>query len=98
MKLRNFRLAIFDLRLVSRWCVGLGIAAFGPLAHAEDWTRWGRAPIRSMISPEKNPPLDWKVPGGEGDKGTNILWHAELGSKTYGNPVISEGVVYVGTN
>jgi len=59
---------------------------------------WGRVPTRIMISSEKNPPMDWKVPSSETDKGTNILWTAALGSKSYGNPIVHEGVVYVGTN
>ncbi len=28
----------------------------------------------------------------------NILWSSPLGSQTYGNPVIANGKVYVGTN
>jgi outer membrane protein assembly factor BamB len=54
---------------------------------------WGRTPLRVMISPEKNPPTDWDVQSGK-----NIKWSADLGSKSYGNPVISDGLVYVGTN
>lgn len=77
----------------------LGLATItAPSARAEDWTMWGKTPLRNMISPEKNPPTDWKVPAGEGEKGVNVLWSAALGSKSYGNPVVSEGVVYVGTN
>ena len=54
---------------------------------------WGRTPLRNMVSPEKNPPTDWDVKTGK-----NILWSAALGSKSYGNPVVAEGMVFVGTN
>src|SRR5262245_11166363 len=77
--------------------IGLSTAA-APLALAEEWTMWGRGRLRNMISPENNPPMDWKIPADEHEKGTNVLWSAALGSKSYGNPIISEGVVYVGTN
>jgi outer membrane protein assembly factor BamB len=62
-------------------------------ALADDWTMWGRTPTRNMVSPDKNPPTDWDV-----DTGKNIKWVANLGSKSYGNPIISNGIVYVGTN
>ena len=60
---------------------------------------WGGTPHRNMISAEKNPPTEWDV----GDKddpadNKNIKWEAALGSKSYGNPVIANGIVFVGTN
>ena len=54
---------------------------------------WGRTPLRNMISPEKDPPTDWNVKTGK-----NILWSASLGSKSYGNPVVTDGMVFIGTN
>jgi outer membrane protein assembly factor BamB len=75
------------------------MAALTPfLARGDDWVMWGRTPTRDMVSPEKDPPTDWKVPSADQPKGVNILWTAALGSKSYGNPVIAEGIVYVGTN
>jgi outer membrane protein assembly factor BamB len=75
-------------------CVALGAAALLPsFVRADDWPMWGRIPLRQMISPEKNPPTDWDV-----ETGKNIKWSADLGSKSYGNPVVSDGLVYVGTN
>jgi outer membrane protein assembly factor BamB len=62
-------------------------------ARAADWPMWGRTPLRDMLSPEKDPPTDWDVKTGK-----NILWSAALGSKSYGNPVVSNGLVFVGTN
>jgi hypothetical protein len=54
---------------------------------------WGGTQHRNMISGEKNPPMDWDV-----EAKTNIKWTARLGSKSYGNPIVTNGVVIVGTN
>jgi outer membrane protein assembly factor BamB len=62
-------------------------------AAAEDWPMWGRTPQRHMVSPEKNPPTDWDV-----ESGKNIKWKAAVGSKSYGNPVVAGGLVFVGSN
>src|SRR5947209_5291032 len=62
-------------------------------ARCEDWTMWGRTPDRNMITPEKGIPTEWDV-----EKGTNIKWVAKLGSLSYGNPIIHNGMVFIGTN
>ncbi len=58
-----------------------------------DWPMWGGTPDRNMVSDMKGLPTEWDV-----DAGTNVLWKAELGSQTYGNPVVSGGMVFIGTN
>ena len=58
-----------------------------------DWPMWGGTPDRNMISNMKGLPTTWDV-----GKKTNVKWVAELGSQTYGNTVVSGGMVYVGTN
>jgi outer membrane protein assembly factor BamB len=58
-----------------------------------DWPMWGGAPDRNMVSSMKGAPDSWDVASGK-----NIKWVAKLGSQTYGNPVVSGGQVYVGTN
>lgn len=40
-----------------------------------------------------NPPVDWDI-----NTGRNIVWAVELGSETYGRPVISGDTVYLGTD
>ncbi len=40
-----------------------------------------------------NPPVDWDT-----STGRNIAWSVELGGETFGRPVVSGGVVYVGTD
>lgn len=58
-----------------------------------DWPMWGRTPQRNMITPEKNPPVDFDF-----DSGKNIKWKAPVGSKSYGNPVVAGGLVFCGSN
>jgi hypothetical protein len=61
--------------------------------QAGDWPSWGGTPYRNNTPAVKNIPESWDL-----DSGENVLWTAELGSQTYGNPVIANGKVYVGTN
>jgi outer membrane protein assembly factor BamB len=58
-----------------------------------DWPMWGGSPSRNMVSPMKGLPTTWDLKSGK-----NVKWVAELGSQSYGNPVVAEGVVLVGTN
>jgi outer membrane protein assembly factor BamB len=60
---------------------------------AGDWPMWGGAPDRNMVSPMKGVPDSWDIGSRK-----NVKWVAKLGSQTYGNPVVSGGQVYVGTN
>ena len=55
---------------------------------------WGGTPQRNMINTvEKNIPDTWDVTTGK-----NIKWVAQLGSQSFGNPVVAGGKVFVGTN
>jgi outer membrane protein assembly factor BamB len=54
---------------------------------------WGGTPDRNMVSNQKGLPTTWDIKTGK-----NVKWVAELGSQTYGNPVVAGGKVYVGTN
>jgi outer membrane protein assembly factor BamB len=58
-----------------------------------EWPMWGGSPDRNMVSDATGLPTDWDVKTGK-----NIKWVASLGSQSYGNPVVSGGVVLVGTN
>ena len=60
---------------------------------------WGGTPHRNMVSAEKNPPTEWDV-GDKDDPPTTRTSSGKpsLGSKSYGNPVIANGMVFVGTN
>ena len=58
-----------------------------------DWPMWGGTPDRNQVSSMKNVPSEWDVKTKK-----NIKWVAELGSQSYGNPVVAGGMVFVGTN
>lgn len=72
--------------------VSLAAALAAPLAAA-DWPMWGGDAGRNMVSTESGIPRTWDV-----KKKTNVKWVAEIGSQSYGNPVVAEGKVYLGTN
>lgn len=58
-----------------------------------DWPMWGGTADRNMVSNMKGLPTSWDVKTQK-----NVKWVAALGSQTYGNPVVANGVVLVGTN
>jgi outer membrane protein assembly factor BamB len=64
-----------------------------PPAAEGDWPMWGGSPERNMVSTLTGLPATWDV-----KTGANVKWVAQLGSQTYGNPVVAGGVVLVGTN
>ena len=67
------------------------IAAMG--VQPLDWPQWGGWSHKNNTPDGENIPTVWDI-----DSGENILWKAALGSQTYGNPVVANGHVYVGTN
>ena len=65
-----------------------------PPALTADWPHWGGGIGRNMVNnDEKNIPTTWDIQSGK-----NIKWVAPLGSQSYGNPVVADGRVFVGTN
>jgi outer membrane protein assembly factor BamB len=70
---------------------GLIVLAW-PLA-SQDWPMWGGTPQRNMASAMKNLPASWDIKTKK-----NIKWKAEIGTTSYGNPVVADGKVFVGTN
>ena len=74
----------------------LSLALAAPLAAplaSQEWPMWGGTPARNMASPMSGLPSTWDI-----KTGANIKWKAELGSTSYGNPVVAGGKVFVGTN
>lgn len=59
----------------------------------KDWPQWGGWSGRNNTPEGKDIPISWNVKTGE-----NILFSTELGSQTYGNAVVANGKLYVGTN
>ena len=95
---------------ISRMIVA-GALVFGGLSNdgttrAEDWPQFGRDGSRNAVSPERNPPTSWDI--GKLDdseppqriKSTQrtVKWSAKLGSMTYGDPVVVNGLIWIGTN
>ena len=76
---------------------GITAGALVPLSASDpgtsDWPMWGGTADRNMVSNMTGLPTEWDV-----DTGTNVAWVADLGSQSYGNPVVADGVVVVGTN
>ncbi len=79
----------------------VSVALVAPLANrllagdpgGGDWPMWGGTPDRNMVSNMKGLPAEWDVKTKK-----NVKWVADLGSQSYGNPVVAGGMVFVGTN
>ena len=83
-----------------------GVLTVSPtLAEEGDWNQWGGSASRNN-TPESGPlPIDWDPGQFDAETGAwkpetsrNIAWAAQLGSQSYGNPVVAGGKAYVGTN
>ncbi len=58
-----------------------------------DCPQWQVSPLRNNVVQSEKIPTTWDIESGE-----NIVWSMPLGSETYGNPIVANGKVYVGTN
>jgi outer membrane protein assembly factor BamB len=61
--------------------------------NAADQPQWGQAWSRNMVSDEKGLPDSFNA-----KEGKNIKWSAQIGTESYGTPIIAGGRVYIGTN
>jgi outer membrane protein assembly factor BamB len=68
-----------------------GIVALPSIS--QDWPMWGGTAQRNMSSPLKNLPEFWDVKNGK-----NIKWKVQIGTTSYGNPVVADGKIFLGTN
>jgi outer membrane protein assembly factor BamB len=84
--------SIWMLSGVSSLLAAVAVAMAGP-SGSGDWPMWGGTPTRNMVSSMKGLPTTWDIASSK-----NLKWVAKLGSQSYGNPVVSKGVVLVGTN
>ncbi len=85
-----------------------------PQVGPGDWPQWGGSRQRNNTPTGKNIPTHWDVGDntwkeenlakfnhklGHKPKGSkNIKWAVKLGSEAYGNPVVANGRVFLGTN
>jgi outer membrane protein assembly factor BamB len=70
-----------------------------------DWSMWGGSSIRNNTPEAKNIPAKWAVGELDSESGAwknkgaeNIKWATPLGSQSYGNPVVADGKIFVGSN
>lgn len=79
------------------WIAGLALvlSAAPAVLAGDDWPMWGGSPGRNLVSDATGLPTEF---ASTRKKTKNIRWAAELGSQTYGNPVVADGRVYIGTN
>src|SRR5438093_10047040 len=80
-----------NVKIGSTLLVLAGVAPF-PLI-SQDWPMLGGAAQRNMASAMMNLPESWDVKSGK-----NIKWKAQIGSASYGNPVVADGKIFLGTN
>ena len=96
-----------DGNSVSQRAVGViqGEPASGQHELTTQWPQWGGTSLRNNTPVGTNIPVDWDT--GRFDRRTgewlkedarNIKWVARTGSQTYGNPVVADGRVFIGTN
>lgn len=83
------------LREEAEWALNriAGIQAGGPVATKTVSTAPVLAAAQANVAETGNPPIDW-----DPATGRNIVWSVELGSETFGRPVVAGDVVYVGTD
>jgi outer membrane protein assembly factor BamB len=93
MSMRLVRLGIMAAALAAGPSVVTITGSLAAALAAQDWPMWGGAPGRNMASAMKGLPETWDV-----RSGTNIKWKAPLGSTSNGNPVVSGGKIFLGTN
>jgi outer membrane protein assembly factor BamB len=69
----------------------LGLASIPLLS--QDWPMWGGTPHRNMVSAITGLPYTWNIKTKE-----HIKWKADVGTASYGNPVVADNKVFLGTN
>lgn len=73
--------------------IAIAVSLFTTAAIA-DWPMWGGTPSRNMVAEGKVSLFFDLQKGKEG----GVLWQQNLGSQTYGNPIVADGKIFVGTN
>jgi outer membrane protein assembly factor BamB len=69
----------------------LGAFLLAGLAFAGDWPQF-RGPSGSGVGDGTNPPVNW-----DGEKGTNVLWKAEVPGLSVSSPIVWGDRIYVAT-
>ncbi len=76
-----------------------------PEAITRQWSQWGGSAARNNTPVGRGIPHQWNPGRFEGsparwvpESARHVKWVARLGSQSYGNAVVAEGKVFVGTN
>lgn len=109
--LRHWQICAIALALVGGGQTVASLDAVGATASTKndapnkEWAQWGGSPARNNTPVGENIATEWNIGKfdyrtGEWDPtdAKNIKWVARLGSQTYGNPVVANGKIFVGTN
>ncbi|MEW6303105.1 MAG: PQQ-binding-like beta-propeller repeat protein [Verrucomicrobiota bacterium] len=67
------------------------------IGSAADWPMRGRDNSRNAVSVETGAPVQWQL-AARNRPAQNIFWSTEIGSFNLGDPVVADGLVWVGTN
>jgi outer membrane protein assembly factor BamB len=81
------------MRIKSNYLFLLLSSAIALPLISQDWPMWGGTVHRNLMSAMKNLPDSWDV-----ESGKNIKWKASIGTTSYGNPVVADGKIFLGTN
>ena len=85
-------------------CIAILLAAGPAAVCGQDWPEWCGQPSRNMAAKSDRKLPEWADCGADNDKGEvdlastkNVKWAVELGHRTTGSPVVSQGRVVIGT-
>lgn len=81
------------IRILVLALITVGLVSSVSVAQ-NDWPMWGGTPDRNMVADGKAS-LEFDLQKG---KEGGVIWSQNLGSQTYGNPVVAGGKIIVGTN
>jgi outer membrane protein assembly factor BamB len=83
------------LQQEAKWALNriAGVESREPVVSLRALTPSFAPQSQTTVAPTGNPPVDWDT-----TTGRNIAWSVELGNETYGRPVVSGNVAYVGTD
>lgn len=88
------------ITLVAAWIIS--VAGLCRWSTAADWPMLGRDHTRNAVSTETNSPTHWSIERREDgsviDACRGLRWSAPLGFQTHSTPVISGGLLWVGTS
>lgn len=93
------------MKIFLRVCIALLVARYTGVVISGDWPMRGRDSSRNAVSLETDAPADWQIATDRDSLRKspntvqkNVLWTARLGSYSLADPVIANGLVWLGTN